>query len=97
MDKNITGEKVAFLLHKIVFGVIYYGGIAFVNKLQNSALKVKNEALNFFLYFIPVLLLIWFFDINRKKNTCKPFGKLSETVETIIILLTILVVHITIK
>jgi hypothetical protein len=97
MDKNIIGEKIAFIIHKIVFGVIYYGGFTFFNKLQNSALKLKNGAFNFLGYFIPILLLIWFFDINRKKNTWKPLGKYSETVETIIILLTILVLHITIK
>lgn len=97
MDKNIIREKITFVLHKIVFGVIYYGGFTFINKLQNSALKLKNEAFNFLLYFIPILLLIWFFDINRKKNTWKPFGKYSGTVENIIMVITIVVLYITVK
>jgi hypothetical protein len=96
MEKNIVGEKIAFVLHKIMFGVIYHGAFTFLYKVQNAALKLKDGLSSLLVYFIPILLLVWFFDINRKKNTWKPFGRYSNTIEIILILLTMLILHLTI-
>ncbi len=96
MDKTGMGEKAAFVLHKMIFGVIYHGAVMFLNKFQNTVLRTKGGVLGFLGYFMPILLLIWFFDVSRKKSTWKPFGKYSETIEIIIVLLTMLVLYITI-
>ncbi|ERI90313.1 hypothetical protein HMPREF1982_03916 [Clostridiales bacterium oral taxon 876 str. F0540] len=96
MDINNKWEKIAFIIHKIVFGVIYYGGFIFLYKLQNSALKIKSGFVSSLVYFIPILFLIWFFDVCRKKNTWKPFGRLSDKIEILIIIITLLVLLITI-
>ncbi|MCM0648901.1 hypothetical protein NBE98_11000 [Clostridium swellfunianum] len=96
MDKNITEEKITFVLHKIVAGAVYHGAFTFLFKVQNNALKLKSQLLSLLVYFVPILLLGWFFDINRKKNTWKPFGKYSDALEVIIILITMIVLYFTI-
>lgn len=96
LDSNIKWERIAFIIHKIVFGVIYYGGFIFLYKLQNITLNIKTGFVSLLVYFIPILFLIWFFDISRKKNTWKPFGRYSDKIEILIIIITILVLQITI-
>jgi hypothetical protein len=96
MGKNIVGEKIAFVLHKIMFGVVYHGAFTFLYKVQNASLKLKDGLSSLLVYFLPILLLVWFFDINRRKNTWKPFGRYSNTIEIILILLTMLILHLTI-
>lgn len=96
MDKNIIGKKIAFVLHKMVFGAIYHGAFTFLYKVQNNTLKIKGELSSLLSYFIPILILAWFFDINRKKNIWKPFGKYSDTLEILIILITMVVLYFTV-
>jgi hypothetical protein len=94
MEKNILLDKASFILHKIVFGFIYQGAAVFLYKLENTILKVKSNFLNFLSHFIIVYLLIWFFNVNRKKNIWKPFGKINDTVEIITVFITMFVLYI---
>jgi hypothetical protein len=94
MEKNVLVDRFSFILHKIVFGFIYHGAAVFLYKLQNTVLKVRNDFLSFLGYLIIFYLLSWFFDVNRKKNIWKPFGRISDTIEIITVLLTMFVLYI---
>lgn len=97
MNKNILGDRIAFVLYKIIFGMIYHEAFSSLLKFQNSALNFKNQALSFLGYFVPTLLLIWFFDVDRKKSTWKPLGKHSDMIGTLIIIFIIIVMDIIIR
>jgi magnesium-transporting ATPase (P-type) len=72
-------EKVEFVIYNIVFGTVAWIIICGLVSFQRYVMvNVKNMLFNFLFYFIPFILLNWFFSTSRKRSQWEPYGVKSD-------------------
>ena len=84
-DKAIF-DKIQFVFHRIILGVIYWMVLSFFIAYQQFVIKnFRNLLTDLLLYLVPYILFLWFISICGKKNQWKPFPKYSDMIGIIII------------
>lgn len=86
MNKTVF-DKVEFIVHKIIVGIAFWIILSVMTTYQQYIInQIGNTLLNLLLYLVPVLVLVWFVSVSRKKNQWKPFGSNSDMIGIIIII-----------
>lgn len=86
MNKTVS-DKVEFIVHKIIVGIAFWIISSVMSTYQQYIIKqIGNTLLELLLYLVPILVLVWFISVSRKKNQWKPFGSNSDMIGIIIII-----------
>jgi len=94
---NTVSEKVEFIGHKIIVGIIFWIISSVVIMYQQNIIKqTGNELLRLLSYILPFLVLSWFIYVSRKKNQWKPFGSNTDLIGIIIIITVSVILALTI-
>ncbi|EHQ90539.1 hypothetical protein DesyoDRAFT_3534 [Desulfosporosinus youngiae DSM 17734] len=83
-DKMIF-DKIQFLFHRLILGVIYWIIVSFFVSYQQYLIKHSDNAWTLLvLYLVPLMVFLWFMRVSCEKNQWKPFGKHSDIIGFII-------------
>lgn len=86
LDK-VVSDRVEYVAYNIIIGISFWIISSVVVTYQQNLIKhIRNILLSYLFYVIPMLVLVWFISISRKKNQWKPFGSNSNIIGIIIIL-----------
>lgn len=81
-----TLDKLQFIFHRIIIGVISWIIMTFIIAYQEH-ITDKGILINTLLYLLPMLIFIWFIKVSLKKNPWSPFKNNSSVIGAIIILI----------
>lgn len=85
-------DKIQFIFHRIILGVIYWILSSFFIAYQQFVIKnFRNLLTELLFYLVPFMLFLWFIKISKEKNQWKPFAKHSDAIGLIIILIGFLI------
>ncbi|AFM39421.1 hypothetical protein Desaci_0353 [Desulfosporosinus acidiphilus SJ4] len=81
-------EKLQFIFHRIISGIIYWILSSFFIAYQQFVVKnFKNLLTVLLVYLVPFMFFLWFIKISMKRNQWKPFVKHSDVIGLISILI----------
>ena len=84
---KVVSDRVEYVAYNIIIGIAFWIISSVVITYQQNVIKrIGNILLSCLFYIIPMLVLVWFISVSRKKNQWKPFSSNSNMIGIIIIL-----------